>query len=181
MRDNLRELLEDKSYMTGNFVLSSGKTSKYYLDCRQTTLNHQGIYLISQRICDILFPTVVGVGGLTLGADPIIAGVVLYSRLDFEFPNPINGFIVRKKIKDHGTTQQIEGLSNFQRGDDVAIVDDVVTSGGSILAACQAAEENNLNVVQTICIVDRLEGGYELLREHGYVLESLFLISDLSE
>lgn len=173
----LYEYLKLKSYREGDFTLSSGEKSNYYFDCRQTTLNGYALKLIAEIICDRLKPTIVGIGGLTLGADPIIAGVSLYSTMNYELPNTIHGFIVRKKVKQHGTSNQIEGMKNLSSGDDVAIVDDVVTSGNSILTACKAANNIGLNVKQTICIVDRLEGGQNMLFQHGYHLEKLFDVS----
>ena len=108
---------------------------------------------------------------MTLGSDPLITAT---SVISFEKGQPLNGFIVRKESKGHGTNQYIEGLANFSSGDRVVLLEDVVTTGGSILTACKRAEDVGLEIVQICSVLDREEGGREKLAEAGYELKSLF-------
>src|SRR6266545_7986598 len=128
-RDRLRQMLLDRSMLFGEFVLSSGATSNYYIDVRKTSLHPEGLRMISKMFYELLLPDkVTAVGGLTLGADPLVAGLMLYSA---EQGHPLEGFLVRRSTKDHGLRGQVEGnLAGHRR---VAILDDVITSGESAL------------------------------------------------
>jgi orotate phosphoribosyltransferase len=176
-RARLREILRAKSLRIGDFILSSGKKGSYYLDCRLTTLNPHGGLLVARLILNAIRENEIkadAIGGLTLGADPIVSAVAVVSALE---DTPINAFIVRKEAKAHGTQRFIEGYDG-KPGDRVIIVDDACTSGASILKACELAEAAGYKVVATFCIVDREEGGSELIRKK-YPLYSLFTANDL--
>lgn len=155
----------------GEFTLSSGKTSDLYIDVRQVSLSAQGSVIIARMVLDRIKSDVVGVGGLTVGADPISASATAWSI--FRLGREVHSFIVRKEEKSHGTKEKIEGLYNLPPGSKVCIVEDVTTSGVSILKSVMTAREADLDVVQTLTVFDRDEGASELLSRHGLVLESL--------
>ena len=170
MEEQLKKLLfETGAVKTGEFVLSSGKKSNFYIDCRKVTLHPQGAKLIGKIILEkIKGLKVDAIGGLTLGADPIISTVVALSD--------IPGFIVRKKEKEHGTKQKIEGL--IAPGWKVVIVEDVATTGASALEAIQAAEAVGAKVVKVISVVDREEGAAEALKNYNF--DPIFKKSELT-
>jgi orotate phosphoribosyltransferase len=152
-RPHLLRLLASKSFRLGQFKLSSGATSDYYVDCRATTLTAQGARLTGQVVLDEIRSQgwrPKAVGGLTLGADPIVVAVVLAS-------GEIEGFLVRKAEKRHGTERRIEGFQ--EKGARVVIVDDVCTTGASTVQAIEAAGEFGFRVVGVICLVERQEAG----------------------
>ncbi len=157
----LFELLQQLSFQTGQFTLSSGKTSTYYLDGRMTTLSAEGSRLIGEILYEWILPlNVDAIGGLTLGADPIVTAISLTSALK---GNPINGFLVRKDAKGHGTKRRVEG--HLPPRGRVVLVEDVMTTGGSFLQAVDAVREQapEVEIVQLIALVDRQEGGREAL------------------
>jgi orotate phosphoribosyltransferase len=156
-------LLVEKAYLEGDFVLTSGKHSDHYFDCKRVTLDAEGLAVASELLVEKLRTAGIGtIGGLTIGADPIVAGVVALSwRLGY----PVQGFIVRKEPKKHGTSKWIEG--SVGPGAHVAIVDDVVTSGGSIIKAVNSARIEGLEPVIAYAIVDREEGGAENIEREG--------------
>ena len=160
----LQVALERGALKYGEFTLVSGKKSSYYFDGRLLSLDPEGAHLIARATLPILREAgVEAVGGLTLGADPIVAGIALASHLG---GGPIPGFIVRKEAKAHGTGQSIEGP--LEPGCRVAIIDDVCTTGGSLFQAIAAAEAAGCTVVKVMAILDRREGGSEELRRWGY-------------
>lgn len=176
-REKLRSIIQTKSLRVGDFTLSSGKKSSYYLDCRLTTMDPQGGLLIARLILETIRQEkiqAVAIGGLTLGADPIVAAVSVVSCLE---DMPINAFIVRKEAKKHGMQRFIEGFEG-KPGDPVIVVDDVCTSGESILTAADRAEQAGYRVVAAFCVVDREEGGSETIRKR-YPLFSLFTAKEL--
>lgn len=167
-KEELKKLLKERAIKIGKFTLASGKTSDFYIDCRKVTLDPQGAKLIGTIILDKIKDLKVdAVGGLTLGADPITSAVVTIGD--------IPGFIVRKKGKEHGTKQKIEGL--IEIGWKVVIVEDVATSGSSALQAIKAAEEAGAKVIKVIAIVDREEGAAETLKNYDF--DPIFKKSDL--
>ncbi|MBI2608651.1 MAG: orotate phosphoribosyltransferase [Deltaproteobacteria bacterium] len=166
----LRKIIFEKSYQEGEFVLSSGKTSHYYFDLKHTTLNAQGIYLISKLFYDMMPENIKAVGGITMGADPLASGLSLYS---FFQGRPLMAFYVRKEPKKYGTSKWIEGMGNLSERDPVIILEDVVTSGSSSLKAVRAAEEAGLTVKGVFAVVDREEGGEEFLKNQGIVYKYL--------
>ncbi len=178
MRAELRELLAKLAVRHGTFTLTSGEVSDLYVDCRVVTMLPRAMTSIGALMLDALsdLPDVQGVGGLTLGADPIAAAVAMASA---GTAREIPMFIVRKEPKGHGTRRLIEGAFPETPGAPVAIVDDVITKGGSVLKAIQAVEgETAAKVARVVVIVDRLEGGAEMLRQRGYDVRALFTRHD---
>lgn len=178
VRAELAAILKERSLRLGDFTLSSGKKSSYYLDCRTTTLHHRGAVLIGRLMLDVIRQNEIhgdAIGGLTLGADPIATAVSVMSEIDDQPRLP--AFIVRKEAKAHGTSRQIEGWRG-EPGSRVIVVDDVCTTAGSILAACEVCEREGYRVAATLCVVDREEGGTELLRAH-YPFFALFTAREL--
>ncbi|MDO4574218.1 MAG: orotate phosphoribosyltransferase [Planctomycetia bacterium] len=174
--EKLKQLLRDKALKFGDFVLASGKKAKYYCDSKQITLHSAGVRLVGEGFLELLkeeaaFPA--AVGGMSIGADPIVASII--TMADVNGMN-LNGFLVRKEPKGHGTNKYIEGP--VQPGDSVVIVEDVVTTGGSSLQAIARAEAFGLKVTGVLAILDRMEGGREAFAAAGYPLKSLFTIRD---
>ena len=172
----LVNLLMEKSFRVGEFILSSGKKSNFYVDVRQMILCSEGALLIAKLIFSKLKPDVVGIGGPASGADPITGATVLYSHTQ---GRPISGYMVRKKLKEHGTKQWIEGLSNFAPGAKVCVVEDTISTGTSILKAIQKIEEAGLEVVQCIAVVDREDGAAEKIKAAGYPFDALISCNEL--
>jgi len=174
-RDQLRQMLLDRSMRFGEFVLSSGATSHYYIDVRKTSLHPMGLRLISKLFYEMLQnENVTAVGGLTLGADPLVAGLMLYSA---EQGRPLEGFLVRRSTKAHGLRGQVEGnLAGHKR---VAILDDVITSGESAMIASEAAESYKAQVVRVLAVVDRGQGAVQVFQQRGLPFTSLFTIGEL--
>lgn len=175
-RERLKLILKNKSILKGNFTLASGNKSSYYIDARLTTLDSEGINLISKIfLYEILKnPEITAVGGPTMGADPIVGSLI---SLSHEKGNPLNGFLVRKEEKQHGTGKMIEG--NLKQGDKVAVVEDVATTGGSVFKAIDAVEKFGATVEKVLVVVDREAGGEKLFKEKGYELFSIFKVSEL--
>jgi len=177
-RKRFLALLKEKSYEKRKVVLSSGRESDFYIDCKQTTLDAEGAVLCGRLFFEMLekgeWPE--AVGGITLGADPIVTAVSLTSALR---NRPIPAFIIRKEPKKHGTAQWVEGTRNLRPGMRVAIIEDVVTTGASTLRAIERAEESGLVVSRVLAIVDRNEGGAGPIAEKGYRLEPMFLKEDI--
>jgi len=177
-RARLLELLTELSYERRTVVLSSGRESDFYIDCKRTALTAEGHFLVGRLLLEAIrrdAPQAVAAGGLTLGADPLASAVSLTSYLA---GSPMPAFIVRKEPKGHGTGQWIEGLSAISPGAPVAIVEDVVTTGSSTLKAIERAELAGLKVVGAFALVDRLEGGREAVESSGHSLASLFTRKD---
>jgi len=174
-RDHLRQMLLNRSMRFGEFVLSSGATSNYYIDVRKTSLHPEGLALISELFFEQLqADDVSAIGGLTLGADPLVAGVMLHAA---SAGRPLEGFLVRRTTKDHGLRGQVEGnLAGHKR---VAILDDVITSGESALIAAEAAESYRAEVVRVLAVVDREQGASQIFQQRGYPFTPLFSIGEL--
>jgi orotate phosphoribosyltransferase len=172
MKDRLIELIIEKAFQYSEepvFKLVSGKVSNYYFNCKAVTLHPEGMYLIGNLIFDLIKDLhVKGIGGLTLGADPIAYAVSYTSYLK---KNPIEAFVVRKTAKTHGTQLWIEG--NVTKGDKVVIIDDVITTGKSTIEAINRAKEEGIDIVKVIAFIDRQEGGREAIQASGYKLNSL--------
>lgn len=179
IRQRLKELLMQKSYREGKVKLSSGLESDFYIDGKQTTLDAEGAYLCGRLLFDLIRTEGVGiggVGGMTLGADPLVTAVSLISYLDNE---PIPAFIIRKEPKGHGTDNYIEGKSNLADGTRVALLEDVVTTGGTLLQVIDRVEAQGFKVGLVVTVVDRQEGGEEALAAKGYKLLSVFTREEL--
>ena len=156
-RTNLLRTLAEKSFRLGNFKLSSGGTSDYYIDCRLTTLNAAGAVATGEAVLGEIRARgwqADAIGGLTMGADPI---VVANSVISAQQDTPMNGFLVRKAEKTHGTGQRIEGFR--EKGARVVIVDDVCTTGASTIQAIEAAREFGFEISGVLCLVERQEAG----------------------
>ncbi len=177
--ERLRDLIRKLSYREGTFTLTSGKKSDFYIDCKQTTLSAEGAYLcgklLFQRMSEAV-DDIAGVGGMTLGADPLVTAVSVVSFLE---KRPIPAFIIRKERKGHGTGSWIEGKSNIPQGSRVALVEDVVTTGGTLVKAINRTEEEGYKVACVLTVVDREEGGRETLKQAGYDLLPLFTRKDI--
>ncbi len=176
-RAQLANLLRAKSLVRGEFTLASGKKSDYYLDCRLTTLDAEGALHTGYCVLELLDGMGVkpdAIGGLSMGADPLVTATGVVSAIE---KRPLPGFLVRKKAKEHGRQKQIEGMEN-PRGKRVVIVDDVCTTGGSTQEAIDAAEREGCEVIGVISLVDREEGGSEMLRAK-YNYRSVFTAREL--
>ena len=159
----------------GSFRLSSGKVSSYYFDSKPFTLNPEGSHLVGTYFFERLISSdAQAVGGMALGAIPIVQAVTLISHLK---NHPIPGFYVRDEAKTHGTQKLIEGNLPEDDSIPVAIIDDVVTEGGSILKAITAVEAHGNPISDVMCVLDRDEGGRENLRSRGYELQAMFTVS----
>ncbi len=173
-RQRLKEILLEKSYRKGEFTLTSGKTSDFYIDVKQTSLSAEGSYLCGKLIFDLMQQAdtpIQAVGGMTLGADPLVSAVSVVSHLE---EHPVPAFIVRKEAKGHGTGNYIEGLSNMPAGGTVTLLEDVVTTGGTLVKVIKRVEDAGFIVGQVITVVERQEGGVKVLADAGYKLEALF-------
>lgn len=176
IKKRLLKLIKEKALFYQPVKLSSGKKSNYYVDAKQVTLSGEGAYLVARLVLDLIKKdNVEAIGGPTIGADPI-AGAVIY--LSYLNKTPLQGFIVRKDLKKHGMQRYIEGPP-LKKDSRVVIIDDVITTGESTLRAAQAVEKMGCQVVRIITLVDRLEGGRELLEEHGFKLTPIFTRDDL--
>jgi orotate phosphoribosyltransferase len=175
-RARLIEILKERSVRFGHFVLASGKESDFYVDGRQTTLDPEGAWIISEMILERLKPEVKGIGGLTMGADPVACSV---SAVSWNKGQPMPAFLIRKQPKGHGMKRCVEGRDRLPEGSEVCIVEDTTTTGGSLLEAIEKAQSEGLVVVQTLTVVDREEGATARLAQAGFELEALVRRSDL--
>ena len=178
-RQRLKEIILEKSYRKGKFTLSSGLESDFYIDGKQTTLSAEGAYLCGKEIFNLIKSNSVpinAVGGMTLGADPLVTAASLVSFLE---KAPIPAFIVRKESKGHGTEQYIEGLKNMVEGGMVALLEDVVTTGGTLLQVIERVEAQGFKVGLVVTVVDRQEGGAETLAKAGYPMKAIFTREEL--
>ncbi|MCC6509876.1 MAG: orotate phosphoribosyltransferase [Pirellulaceae bacterium] len=173
-RARLEELIKQQSLRFGDFTLASGKKASFYLDCRQLTLHPQGANQVAAGMLDLLGSDLPdAIGGMAIGADPITASTI---TLAGQRGLDLKGFIVRKEAKQHGMGRQVEGP--VVAGQRVVIVEDVVTSGGSALAAVAAARDFGLKVEGILAVIDRLEGGREAIEEAGLSLKTLLTVKD---
>ena len=183
LKRDLARLLLEKSYKEGDFVLTSGKKSEYYFDCKQTALHPKGGMLLGKLFLDLCSDLdVAGVGGMTLGADPLVSAVSVMSQVELEagrLSKALPAFIIRKKSKGHGTNQYLEGLANFEDGDKIVLLEDVVTTGGTLLTALERLRDAGLHVEAICTVLDREEGGRERLAEAGFTLRSIFTRQEL--
>lgn len=171
----LAELIKQRALRFGDFTLASGQKSNYYIDGKQISLSSQGLYLLANQILDSLPPEVEALGGMAIGADPITGAVVALAASQ---GRKLDGFIVRKEPKQRGTRQQVEGP--LRPGVRVAVLEDVITTGGSTLRVIEALQrEYDVQVVSVIVMVDRLQGARENLAAAGFELTALFDIAEL--
>ena len=173
-KQQLIDLFRERAMRFGDFTLASGKKSTYYVDKMQITLHSAGLRLVCEGLLDLIEGTECdAVGGMTIGADPIVGGML---TLAAEKGRDLEGFLVRKEPKGHGTQQYIEGP--LQSGQRVVIVEDVVTTGGSSIKAIDRVRDFGAHVVQVVAIVDRLEGGAANFAGHDVPFQSLLTIED---
>ncbi len=178
-RTRLLQILRAKSVERGRFQLRSGRWSDFYVDGKQTTLDAEGSYLVGKVLFErirTLEELPKGIGGVTLGADPIVTAVSLVSHLE---GHPIPAFIIRKEPKGHGTERWIEGLKNIAPGSEVVIVEDVLTTGGTLLEGVRHTREAGFVVKRVYTLIDRQEGGREAIEAGSLVLDSLFTRDEL--
>ncbi len=174
----LLEILKTLSYEEGEFILKSGKKSSFYIDARETTLNPEGMNLVGEIMYKMVreIPGIEAVGGVSVGADPLVCSVVLCA---YKNRDNLYGFFIRKEPKTHGRSLWIEGAKNLRPGMDVVILEDVVTTGGSSLRAIEITQQAGYKVRAVIAVLDRLEGGKELIESNGYIFKSIFNINNL--
>lgn len=174
-RERLLELLRTRALRLGKITLSSGKVSDYYVDARKVVLHPEGAYLTGRLILDMIDPEAAAVAGMTLGADPIVTAVSVVGHLE---GRDLSALIIRKEAKGHGTGKFVEGPA-LPEGSKVTVVDDVVTTGSSLIKSIERLKNEGYDPIQAIAILDREEGGNERLAGAGYRLESIFTRSDL--
>ncbi len=174
-KKQLFTILKKNSFKRKRVILSSGKASNFYFDGRISSLISSGAYLIAEILLDMIkYDKIDAIGGLTLGADPIIGATVAIS---FGKSRPINGFIVRKDEKKHGMKRKIEGPA-LKKSSRVVIIDDVVTTGSSTIQAIKSVQEIGCKIVRVIAVVDRNEGAKENIEKCKCKLESIFTKAD---
>ncbi|MCK4546583.1 MAG: orotate phosphoribosyltransferase [Candidatus Eisenbacteria sp.] len=174
-RARLLHVLRERSLFWGEFQLSAGGTSKYYIDGKRTLMDPEGALLIAQHLFEMIRNTGANaVGGPSIGADFIVPVVAAWS---FQQGCPLDAFVVRKEPKKHGQRKLIEG--NLPDDASAILVDDVITTGGSVIRAIHAVEEEGGKVLKVLCLVDRREGGDENLAAEGIPLEAIFTIDEV--
>ncbi len=174
----LREIVATHSLMMGDFVLSSGRRSRYLFQLRQTVLHPEGAWLVGGLIVDFMLRMgLTCIGGLEMGAVPVVSAVAVRSH---DLAHPVSVFFVRKQAKSHGARERINGY--LENGADILLVDDVSTTGGSLLKTLDAIRESGITVScrHALTIVDREEGAGESLAEHGITLHALLFKSDFA-
>jgi len=173
-KNTLIALFRERALKFGQFTLASGKQAAYYLDGKQITLHSRGLKLVSEGLLDLMMKTEAdAVGGMSIGADPIVAGVLAEAALR---DRDLIGVLIRKEAKGHGTNKYVEGP--LQPGMKVVIVEDVVTTGGSSLLAVDRIQEFGCEVVQVLAIIDRMEGGAGNFAARNLPFQSLLTIAD---
>lgn len=173
----LARLLRERSLTFGDFVLSSGQRSRYYIDARRTTMSAQGLAVIGRLGLAAIRRagwTPSAVGGLTMGADPVAYAI---ARASVDSHPIIDAFSVRKATKEHGTKRRVEG--SFETGSRVVIIEDVITSGGSALQAIDTVVQEGGAIIGVLAVVDREQGGREAIEARGLPIVSLTTISSL--
>jgi orotate phosphoribosyltransferase len=174
-RDELQQIIQERSILKGDFTLVSGKKSTYYINGKMTTLSSKGLYLTAKLLLELLESyDYDAFAGPTIGADPIIGALLTLSAdrgLDKE------GFLIRKQSKEHGTRKLVEG--NIKEGSRVVLLEDVTTTGGSLIRAADAIKEYGGEIICVVTLVDREEGAAENLAEAGFDFKSLFKVKEL--
>ncbi|MBD2442907.1 orotate phosphoribosyltransferase [Dolichospermum sp. FACHB-1091] len=177
LRQGLLDLFCRLAYQEGDFILSSGQSSPYYINGKQVTLHPQGALAMARLLLNILPEDAQAVAGLTLGGDPIVSAVSVVSVYE---NRPIPALIIRKEAKGHGTMAYIEGPS-LPQGAKVVVLEDVVTTGQSALQAVERLKSAGYTVDRVISLIDRLQGGRELYESAGLQFQALFTIQDLKK
>ena len=177
-KQRLLEILKTRSYREGTVTLASGKTSDFYVDCKQTTLHAEGAFLVGKTFYNMIRSTSINieaVGGVTMGGDPLVTSVSIISHMEND---PLDALIIRKEPKGHGTKSCVEGANKLEQGSKIAILEDVITTGGSTLKAISRCKEAGLQVEAVFVLVDRMEGGKEAIEKVGCPVYSAFTKSD---
>lgn len=179
LKKRLARILWEKSYMEGKFTLTSGRASDYYFDCRQSSLHPEGAWLIGSLFLEMLDGMQAhAVAGMTMGADPLVTATSLAAFHKGLF---LPALIVRKEPKGHGAGRAVEGLANVTPGARVVMLEDVISTGGSVLKACERVEEAGLEVAAVLCILNREEpGAAEAFARSGRSLRSIFTRKELT-
>ncbi|MEZ6139799.1 MAG: orotate phosphoribosyltransferase [Zavarzinella sp.] len=171
-KERLKQLYAARAIAFGNFVLASGKTSNYYINSKKVLFHSEAITMLAECL---YYATkdlpIVGIGGLEVGAIPMAAATAMRYH---QAGRTLEGFFVRKEAKEHGSKERVEG--QIKAGDHVAVIDDVLTTGGSVLQAIQEVEKLGAIVSRVLCVVDRLQGAGELLKNYDY--QPIFTIND---
>ena len=175
-RERLLSLLCERAFERRKVVLSSGKESDFFIDCKQAVLSAEGHAWAGEVLYSAVLGSVDAVGGVELGGCPLASAVATYSALEGD--TPIAAFYIRKQTKEHGSRQQIEGAKGLPVGARVAILEDVVTTGASTLRAVESARSAGLTVERVVALVDRLEGGAEAIRAAGLRFDAIFTRAD---
>jgi orotate phosphoribosyltransferase len=177
LKDQLYRLIKEKAYREGAIKLASGKTSDYYIDARAVTLSSEGAWLVGCLLFDLVKDWgIKAVGGPIMGADPMVGAL---AAISFQRKQPISAFLIRKTPKAHGRMRQVEG-PGIPEGAEVVLVDDVATTGGSLIDSIVLLKNEGVSVKKAVVIVDREEGAAENLDKHGCRLISFFKASDFS-
>jgi len=180
LKNELLNYILDRAFLysaENPFILSSGKKSPYYLDCRKITLFSPSFNLIGALFWQkIKYLGVDGVAGMSIGADPIVCAILAKSAED---NLPLEGLLIRKEPKKYGTQKQVEG--NVKEGMNVVLVEDVVTTGGSVLKAAEILEKERLEIIKILALIDREEGGKENIEKKGYEFEAFFTFGEILE
>lgn len=177
VRSALLDLMCEVAYKEGDFTLSSGKKSTYYINGKQVTLHAQGALMVARLLLDMLPSGTVGIGGLTLGADPMVSAVSIVGAYENK---PVTPLIIRKEAKGHGTKAYIEG-PELPTGSSVVILEDVVTTGASALKAVERLRDAGYKVNDILALVDRNQGGQELYKKEGLNFRPIFTIDNLQK
>jgi orotate phosphoribosyltransferase len=175
LRARALNLIKERSYREGDFVLASGKKSKFYLDMKPTMFHPEGANLLAELVLERLTNVNVDcVGGMAVGAIPLVTAVTVLSA---RTPRPLPGFFVRKEVKDHGTKKRVDAVADLA-GKNVAILEDVTTTGDSAMQAVDAARDAGAKVVLVLSLVDRGEGAIEFYKSKGIPFDWLFRLSE---
>jgi orotate phosphoribosyltransferase len=175
LRLALLDLICEVAYKEGDFTLSSGQKSTYYINGKEVTLHAQGALMVARLLLAKLPAGTVGVGGLTLGADPMVSAVSIVGAYE---NRPVTPLIIRKEAKGHGTRAYIEGPT-LPAGSVVTILEDVVTTGASAMQAVQRLREAGYEVNDILALVDRQQGGQELYKKEGLNFQPIFTVEEL--
>jgi len=180
LKKRLIELVREVALYKGEFILTSGKKSNYYLDVKKLCLHPEGLYLVTNLLRSIMgdirpFPN--AVGGPVIGADPIV-GALVYSSYDLK--RQLMGFLVRKGDRTHGMMHKIEGLENIPKGSGVVLLEDVLTTGASLIPVVDEVLSINLKILGVMCVIDREEGGRLLIERRNIPFYPLLTIKDVA-
>ena len=176
-RDTLKALLKERAYRKGQFTLSSGKDSEHYVNCKPVTLSCEGNALLAHLLIKHVEKEAVAVGGLTLGADPLVCGIA--QKAYYKGNRHIDALIIRKKTKDWGTKELIEG-NKPKEGSVVTVLEDVTTTGGSALTAVNVLRDAGYVVNRVVSIVDRMDD-HKIWEDNNLEFRSLFLLDEICE